>query len=188
MPRIRSDLDHATKRAAILDRAAELFATAGYDATSMKAVAAAADVAPNTVYWYFDDKDALLVAVVDAAFARALAEAAAQAPDSPVDRLLWVAAVLDDQRQLMSAVHARAPHAAAVATWHDQFHRVIDALLLSEVGARRDALGHAPLSPEAERALPRIWSFTLEGLVAHEVAPDERRAICELLVRQLGGA
>lgn len=53
------------KRAAILVAARELFLADGFDRSSVDAVAARAGVSKRTVYDYFGDKQALLVAVVD---------------------------------------------------------------------------------------------------------------------------
>jgi TetR/AcrR family transcriptional repressor of mexJK operon len=55
----------AAKRAAILGAARELFLGEGYDRTSMDAVAARAGVSKRTVYDYYGDKDALLLAVFE---------------------------------------------------------------------------------------------------------------------------
>ncbi len=52
-------------RAKILAAADDLFATRGYDAVSMRDVAAGAGVAKAAVFYYFDGKDALYAAVLD---------------------------------------------------------------------------------------------------------------------------
>jgi TetR/AcrR family transcriptional repressor of mexJK operon len=57
----------AAKRTAILTAARELFLTDGYDRTSVDAVSARAQVSKRTVYDYFGDKRALLLAVVEQA-------------------------------------------------------------------------------------------------------------------------
>ncbi|AEV84829.1 TetR family transcriptional regulator [Actinoplanes sp. SE50] len=54
----------ATKRAAILSAARELFLSDGFDRTSVDAVSARAGVSKRTVYDYFGDKNTLLQAVV----------------------------------------------------------------------------------------------------------------------------
>ncbi|MGC5039146.1 MULTISPECIES: TetR/AcrR family transcriptional regulator [unclassified Streptomyces] len=56
----------ATKRAAILRAARELFLADGFDRSSVDAIAARAEVSKRTVYDYFGDKQTLLQAVVDA--------------------------------------------------------------------------------------------------------------------------
>jgi len=55
----------ADTRAAILDAAEELFAAQGYAGTTVTQIAAAAAVAPNTVYISFGGKPQLVVALVD---------------------------------------------------------------------------------------------------------------------------
>ena len=52
--------DYDDKRAAILRRAAELFAEKGYDRTSMTEIAAALGVSKALFYHYSPSKDALL--------------------------------------------------------------------------------------------------------------------------------
>jgi TetR/AcrR family transcriptional repressor of mexJK operon len=59
----------AQKRAAILAAARELFLADGFDRASMDAIAAAAAVSKRTVYDYYGDKRALLLAVVEQALA-----------------------------------------------------------------------------------------------------------------------
>lgn len=51
-------------REAILDAAQELFAAGGYEATSMRAVAARADVDPGLVRYFFGDKAQLFAAAM----------------------------------------------------------------------------------------------------------------------------
>ena len=64
MSRARST-SHAEQRAAMLARAAELFARQGYHATSMNQLAEAAGLSKATLYHYYRDKDALLVHIAD---------------------------------------------------------------------------------------------------------------------------
>ena len=49
----------------ILDAAEDLFATTGYEATTTNAIAVAADTSIGSLYRFFDDKAAVLDAVVD---------------------------------------------------------------------------------------------------------------------------
>lgn len=55
----------ARKRAAVLDAATRLFLEAGYGATSMEQVAAAAGVAKQTLYNQFGSKEALFRAIIE---------------------------------------------------------------------------------------------------------------------------
>ncbi len=185
MARNRAGEDREAKRGEILQEATRLFLERGYDATSMQALAKAAGITTTTIYWYFADKDDLLVAVVDRALSDALAELYAAPPPTLPERLLAVTEVLDRSERLIAAVHARAPHAAVVAEWHDRFHQVADATLVAEARAHLAGRGRDHIPEAALAALPRIWSFTIEGMVGHALPPAERLAICELLVRQL---
>ncbi|WP_025156393.1 TetR/AcrR family transcriptional regulator [Leifsonia aquatica] len=51
----------ARTRGQILDAAAELFLSQGYDETTMEQIAESADIAPSTLYRYFPSKDLLLL-------------------------------------------------------------------------------------------------------------------------------
>src|SRR3954468_5491110 len=107
MPRNRRPQDREEKRAEIVAAATALFTESGYEETSVSKVATAAGVTTNTIYWYFADKDALLVAVLDHVLGEALAEAGSE-PDRPwVDQVLWAVDRLDQYRRLVTVVHAR---------------------------------------------------------------------------------
>lgn len=78
----------AHKRAAILGAARGLFLAEGFDRTSVDAIALRAGVSKRTLYDYFGDKQALLVAVVDhaadslmAAIRRTMAETLTEVHD-----------------------------------------------------------------------------------------------------------
>jgi AcrR family transcriptional regulator len=72
-------------RGAIIDAARAEFAARGFDATSMRAVARAADVDPALVHHYFDSKDELFQAVLDLPFSPR--DEIRSALDVPRDRL-----------------------------------------------------------------------------------------------------
>lgn len=77
------------RRQAILDAAAGLFALQGYHATSMRDIAAAAEMLPGSVYYHFASKEALLLAVYAEGVARIAAQvdAAVAKKRSPRARL-----------------------------------------------------------------------------------------------------
>ena len=52
----------------ILDAALELFRTQGFEATTMREIAAKADVATGAAYYYFPSKDAIVMAFYQRAF------------------------------------------------------------------------------------------------------------------------
>ena len=174
MPRNRRPQDREEKRVEIVAAATALFTGSGYDETSVSKVAAAAGVTTNTIYWYFDDKDALLVAVLDHVLGSALAEAALE-PDRPwVDQVLWAVDRLDQYRRLVTVVHARTATSPTIDVWHTDFHALMDTLLID--GFRRAGVPEASLIPTAA-----IGVFVVEGLLMHPHAGQDRRAIVEAL-------
>lgn len=64
MPRGRA-ANYDDQREAILQHAAALFARSGYPATSMNQVAEACGLSKATLYHYYRDKDAMLVAIAE---------------------------------------------------------------------------------------------------------------------------
>src|ERR1700753_2093236 len=65
----------------VLAAAVELFASRGFDATSIRDIAAAAQVQPASVYYHYPSKEALLVAIVDRAAAQVAEQLRAAATD-----------------------------------------------------------------------------------------------------------
>lgn len=162
------------KRVEIVAAARELFVDAGYDATPMSRVAATAGVTANTIYWYFEDKDAVLIAVLDDVMADALAQFQSVAAEPIPVRLLWVVRQLQQMSRLVSTVHARAERSPSVALWHDNFHLLTSSLFRNEL----EAAGAAADGLDAE---VMIGVFTIEGLLMHPIGEEQQRAVCDVL-------
>ncbi|MCX6401843.1 MAG: helix-turn-helix domain containing protein [Propionibacteriales bacterium] len=176
MPRNRRPQDREEKRAEIVAAATTLFTESGFDQTSLSKVASAAGVTTTTIYWYFADKDALLVAVLDDVLDTALAEAALE-PERPwAEQVLWAVDRLERFERLVTVVHARAATAEAVGAWHDSFHTLMDAMMVE--GYRGAGVPEADLVP-----MTRISAFVVEGLMTHPQTEHDRRAVIELLTR-----
>ncbi|MBF6619851.1 MAG: TetR/AcrR family transcriptional regulator [Patulibacter sp.] len=173
MPPTKPRQDREEKRSELVDAARRLFIEDGYDATSMAALARAAGVAANTIYWYFDDKDDVLIAVLDAVLADALADYGSLVGQPLQDQLLWTVQQLQQTRRLVTTVHARIGRSEALNAWHDAFHASTEALLRGQLEQRID-----PATIDAE---VKIAVFTVEGLLTHELEPHEQRVICEQL-------
>lgn len=175
MPRNRRPQDREEKRAEIVSAATTLFTEVGYDQTPMSKVAAAAGVTTTTIYWYFADKDALLVAVLDHVLEAALAEAL-EGPERPwADQMLWAVDRLEQYQRLVTVVHARTATSPTIDAWHNNFHALVDSLLVD--GFRRAGVPEADLVPMAA-----IGVFVVEGLLMHPRAALDRRVIVEALV------
>ena len=174
MPANRRPVDRQAKRDEIVQVAAELFTETGFDETPMSRLAEAAGVTTNTVYWYFEDKDALLVAVLDLLLREALNEYAQQDGLPVHEQLSWAVDRLDRLHRLVSVVHVRAASAPAVAAWHNQFHGLADALLA-------DALSRAGVPQADLPAMSRIGTFVVEGLLTHPLDDAGRGDVLRLL-------
>jgi AcrR family transcriptional regulator len=175
MPRNKVLQDSGEKRTEIVDAARKLFIEAGYEATSMSAIATSAGVAANTIYWYFKDKDELLVAVLDAELERGLAAFRRSPAVDPLGRLLKVVKQLQQASHLVTTVHARMLTSQSISAWHDRFHKLSENLILDE-------LQQAGISPKKSKSLVKIWVFTVEGLLAHSMSEAEKREICSVLI------
>ena len=162
------------KRAEIVAAARGLFIDAGYDATSMSRLAKEAGVAPNTIYWYFGDKDDVLIAVLTAVMADVWPQYQDVASEPISARLLWVVRRLTEMSRLVTTVHARVEHSPAVAEWHHNFHLITGSLFRFE-------LENAGVSTPTVDAEVMIGIFTIEGLLMHNQSEDEQRAICDAL-------
>jgi AcrR family transcriptional regulator len=95
--RARREQQKESLRRIILDAAAELFLEQGYEGFSMRGVAERIGYSATTIYRYYENKDDLLLAVVNegfSEFARRLTEAA-EGVSKPLKRLeaLWHAYV-----------------------------------------------------------------------------------------------
>jgi AcrR family transcriptional regulator len=180
VPATHRHLDRLEKRDALIRTARQLFVEDGFDATSMAHLARTAGVAPNTLYWYFDDKDAVLLAVLESALADALG-GYVDVIGEPLERQVrWGVEQLQQLRKPISALHARLESSPTLDAWHTTFHTTIEALL-------RDALqshGDDDLDLDAET---RIWVFAVEGLLTHQLSADEQDAICRQLVARVSG-
>ncbi len=177
MARNRRPQPKAEKRAELVAVARELFLEEGYEATSVSRVAKGASVAPNTVYWYFEDKDALFIAVLDELFAEDLA-AYAEVEGAPLaEQAFWLVGRLRRVRGLVATVHARVRVSPAIAAWHDRLHATIDAVIAHQLPG--------PVDPGVLAVESTIASFTVEGLITHDVPDDEARPVCDALAARL---
>ncbi|MFF7945087.1 TetR/AcrR family transcriptional regulator [Nocardia gamkensis] len=180
MPRNRRPQDREEKRAEIVVAARRLFVEEGYEAASMARIARDAGVVSNTLYWYFQDKDAVLIAVLDAVLADSMASYSDILDSSLADRLLWLVGELEQLGRLVSTVHTRAAESAAIREWHEQFHALAEGLFraeLIELGVPTDGVD----------PLVTMGVFVVEGLLTHPAAAPQRRAVIETLLDSARG-
>lgn len=177
MPANKPRQDREEKRLELITAARRLFLEDGYEATSMSALAKSAGVAANTVYWYFGDKDDVLVAVLDGVLGDALADYQQVAEQPLEEQLLWVVSTLQQMRRLVATVHTRAAQSPAVDEWHTGFHLMAESLFRSTL----EQTGLAGTNVDAE---VKIGVFTIEGLLSHGLEDADQRAICRRLAQQ----
>ena len=181
MPRNRRPRDRDEKLAEIVDAAARLFSEAGFEQTSMARIAKAAGVTPNTIYWYVEDKDALLVAALDHLLSVGAEDFAAHVGSPLTDQVLWMIDRLRQHRALISVVHARSECAPVVATWHDGFHALMDGIVTSH-------LSQQGVGERERNATARLITFAVEGFLAHPADAAETRAVLDLVLSKAGTA
>ena len=168
----------------VLAAAVDLFASRGFDATSVRDIATAARVQPASVYYHYPSKEALLVAIVDRAAAQVAGqiEAAATDPD-PWRRLeqacaAHLAALLQGEgalRVLATEIPSRrtgAAHHALVRT-RDAYEDIF-----------RDLVAALPVRPGVDRSYLRL---TLLGainwtLIWYRPGGDPPAAIAQRIV------
>lgn len=163
------------KRDDIVRVATRLFLEGGYEATSIQRIAAEVDVAPNTLYWYFEDKDALLLGVLDSLLTQSLAEYEQRKRSSLETQLLWLLDRFSGLQSPIATVHSRIAVSESVRTWHEGFHRLLEAVVeeqLRSQGLARGDEGHAA----------RATMFVVEGMLTHRLSPSEQRKLVKWLV------
>lgn len=114
--------DAAATKAALLDAARELFTERGFDATTVRDIAARAGVNQALLFRYFGSKDALFEAAMESPGFRLIAE-------TPPEQL--VAAVLD---RLLAPDAPRAEHNPIYAALRSSVHERSSSVLRGQLG------------------------------------------------------
>jgi AcrR family transcriptional regulator len=180
MPRNRRPQPKAEKRAALVTAARALFLHDGYDATTMSRIARAADVTPNTIYWYFRDKDDLLINVLDDVTGEMLDDYARVVRQPLSEQFAWIVERLREVSGLVSTVHTRIKTSPALDEWHSQFHATFEEFFEQQLPA--------PLPADARDAELNIVAYALEGLITHELDAIASQRICDALADRLVAA
>lgn len=129
MPANRPHVDRDAKATEILDAAESLLLRDGYESATMAAIARAAGVSSNAVYWYFPSKDDLLAAMLRRRQEQAFSRLKDKAGAPLQGQVLAVLGELDSIASLTAAVHERAEHSPAIAEVHEAFHEGVEARL-----------------------------------------------------------
>ena len=177
MPRNRLDQTKQAKRDEIVAAASSLFLSAGYDGASMGKIAAAAGLTPNTLYWYFGDKDELFVAVADLYLDLLLEQHATVAGQPLAQQFVWLVDNLRPVRHLVATVHARVTRSPRIAEWHSRFHSQMEALFEKQLTVE--------VSVAQRDAEVAVVTFAIEGAVTHDLDAGATSDLCQALVRRL---
>jgi AcrR family transcriptional regulator len=150
----RAERKRARNRDALLAAARDLFVRLGFEATTIAAIAEAADLGFGTFYRYFPDKEAILSAVIDAARAE-------------IDQVLDPA-----QRDHLPAAEALAGLTADFARMARRNRDLL--LLLWRISLRAEAprLG-AVRRPLSDGDLPVMLSRAIQRIIERGVASGE---------------
>jgi AcrR family transcriptional regulator len=170
--------------ARLLDEAARIFDDLGYHATTTNAVAAAAGVSIGSLYQYFPNKDALLVALADRHLddVRPLVGALSlrmrtEEPDAEeLSRELVAAAMQWNDSDRLHELLWRAPRSQAIV----ERLADLDRLMIDELQWHLERLGHPR---DAVRLRAQLVVTTLEAVVHTQPIEHDRERQADELAR-----
>lgn len=180
MARNKRHLEQKVKKEEIELVAMQLLKEQGYDNTSMAKIAKSAGVAPNTIYWYYEDKDDVLIAVLNRVVVQAMAEAMALQDEPLKDRVLKLIKQLESSGSLMTDVHSRVSHSNTVKEWHNKFHSMVEQLSVSE-------MIRAGLDKNEAALDAKMLIYVIEGLLAHPHEIEDRGLIIGQALKRIFG-
>jgi AcrR family transcriptional regulator len=168
----RPRIDRATKRAAVADAAAKVFAERGVSGTAVSDIARAAGIAQGTFYLYFESKDDVLLAVAEqfvASLGRTLESSLPGAEASAPERLKGLV-------QALGSLTASPANAAMAELLHRPENRALHDRLTEPLAQRMFVLvegivgqGVAESSMQVDDLGAAAW-FVLSGLQGVERA------------------
>ncbi len=174
----RRQRERAETRQKILDAARRMFVQRGYEATTMRAIAATIGYTPTAIYHHFEDKDALVAELSNLdfrAFAQALRDIGAVA--DPVERLgkmgrAYVAFAVAHPMHYQFLFIMRRPQRAPKAVGQGDPGENAYAFLRQTCA---DAIAAGRLRPELRDAdeLAQIAWGSLHGLVALQIVKGD---------------
>ncbi|HSP28463.1 MAG TPA: TetR/AcrR family transcriptional regulator [Ilumatobacteraceae bacterium] len=178
----------------ILAAAARIFDERGYRSTTTNHVAAEAGVSIGSLYQYFPNKDALLVALAEqhlaaaaARFGGELARMREEQPalDDTVRSLVELTIALNDSSRLHAILFSDCPRTPALTQRLDQFTE----LLVSEVSwhLERTASGGSDPLLRARLVITAVDAAVHEVVLGQPPGRDRTAATAELVDLVLGG-
>lgn len=180
-----------TKRARVLEKAAEVFLAYGFQRTTMDDIARAAEMSRPALYLLFRNKTDIYRGIAGAMLDRTavLAEEALDRPGGIGER---IETMLEECIFAMMARFASSPHGAEiidmkgslagdlVGAWRARLGTLIETAISQEAARAGVDLGARGLSP---RLLATILLDGVEGMKTRLAPPDELRAGTRAIIR-----
>ncbi|WP_200764579.1 TetR/AcrR family transcriptional regulator [Streptomyces malaysiensis] len=138
MPKNSQEIPHAERRAKVLDEAVRQFASNGYRATSITAIAKALGLSSAAVHWYFPSKDDLFAEVLTTMF-YAATERASVDPESSGDpraELISVLVELDPHKALVREAYERLNSSSTLHAAYTGMLGWVDTRLIQAISRR----------------------------------------------------
>ncbi|HEY3837022.1 MAG TPA: TetR family transcriptional regulator [Bryobacteraceae bacterium] len=169
-------------RARILDAAIGLFRRQGFEAATMRGIAAEAGVATGAAYYYFDSKNAIVLAFYDRS-RQEMAPLLEEALESSKDLRRRLAGVIEVKlryflpyRDVLTALAGRTDPADPLSPFSEQTREIRDADV--EVFARALADSRTKISRDLATHLPRLlWLYQM-GIILfwiYDRSPEQQR-------------
>jgi AcrR family transcriptional regulator len=169
-------------RARILDAAIGLFRRQGFEAATMRGIAAEAGVATGAAYYYFDSKNAIVLAFYDRSRQEMmpLLEEAIESSRDLRRRLMGVIEVklryFLPYREILAALAGRTDPADPLSPFSEETREIRDADI--DVFARAIADGRTKVARDLVPHLPRLlWLYQM-GIILfwiHDRSPEQSR-------------
>lgn len=174
MPRNKREIDPDQKRDEICRAALSLFEQHGFAGASMAAIADAARISQNTIYWYFPSKDHLLTSALDCCFQDIYSGYASLSDQSLTHKINWLIDRVSERAIMLGVLHGRMSICAEVSAWHRDFlARTSDFF-----GKRLIARGASPAQAES---VVLIGLFVVEGVALHTPGSANRTEAVKML-------
>ncbi|MGC9397398.1 MAG: TetR/AcrR family transcriptional regulator [Anaerolineae bacterium] len=177
----------AMRTAQIIEAATTVFAEKGFDRATMDDIADAVGINKATIYLYFDNKDALILAIAEQLFAQELAglQAVHDLPGTATERLTaYYETLIAEESEVMPvmpilyefyALGLRREDVRAVITdFIHQLTGLLEAII-------QEGIANGEFAPTHARQAARALDALLSGTLLHWVyAPEEVDVVAQL--------
>lgn len=169
----------------VLDAAAQVFADRGYAATTNE-IAARAGVSIGSLYQYFSDKDALLVALAERHLAEAQAQLQTALADAPTDpdllvrRVIEVVVDLNRPSALHTVLYQAAPRTPELVAVLDRVRDDLAATVAAVLAA--EGVGPSVARRRGHALVVAVDAAIHEHVLAAHSPEDERDRVDDVVV------